>query len=125
MDYRMVTDTTSPQYALIQTLNNRGDGILVDSDNHVAVALGSYYGAIGSKYLITFDNGNQVKIIKADEKSDKDVINGCYHASNNSIMEFVVDTNTMDPFIKDVMGDFNYHQDFKGTITKIEKEVMK
>lgn len=118
----MVTDTTSRQYALIQTLSNRGDGILIDTDNHVAVALGRYYGAIGSKYLVTLDNGKQFKVVKADGKDDKDVVNGCYHASNNSIMEFVIDTYTLNPYVLK-MGDLNYQEEFKGIIVKIEEEL--
>lgn len=117
MDYRTITDTTSKQYSLIQQSTIRNGLLYID--DYVLVALGSYYGDIGTKYLLTFESGETLKVIKADQKSDNHVINNCYHKSNKSMIEFIVDTNTLSIELK-VAGDLN--ELFKGKVVKIEKE---
>lgn len=117
MDYQTVTDKTSKQYSLIQQSAIR-DGLLY-IDGYVLVALGSYYGDIGTKFILTFENGETLKVIKGDEKSNNHVVNGCYHKSNKSMIEFIVDTNTLSTELK-VAGDLN--ELFKGKVVKIEKE---
>lgn len=124
MDYRVITATTSDQYRYIQahtTVNEHG--LLVTSDGYVGVAMGSIYGEIGSKYIVTTDT-TQFKVVKVDEKSDEHTINGCYHSWNNSIIEFVIDTNlTQKSYSFGMqMGDFDYEEQFTGMIIKIEKE---
>ena len=121
MDYRTVTDTTSKQYAIISQSNIKEDGIIYYEDKYVLVALGSYYGDVGSKYKLTFENGKTIFVIKADQKSNAHVIDGCYHESNNSIVEFVVDTNKLQS-IATKSGDVGLLSEFKGKIIKIEKE---
>lgn len=117
MDYRTITDTTSKQYSLIQQSTIRNGLLYID--DYVLVALGSYYADIGTKYLLTFESGETLKVIKGDEKSDNHVVNNCYHKSNKSMIEFIVDTNTLSTELK-VAGDLNGL--FEGKVVKIEKE---
>lgn len=117
MDYQTVTDTTSKQYSLIQQSIIKNGLLYVDE--YALVALGSYYADIGTKYLLTFESGETLKVIKGDEKSDDHVVNGCYHKSNKSMIEFIVDTNTLSTELK-IAGDLNGL--FEGKVVKIEKE---
>lgn len=120
MDYRMVTDTTSTQYALIQQMTVQPNGLLVDSENRIGIALGSYYGSAGDKFTITMTNGYVFQAIMIDEKSDMHTTNGCYDQSG-AIIEFVVDMKCLDPVVMQ-SGTFESLEQFKGTIAKIEKE---
>lgn len=117
MDYRTVTDTTSKQYELISQSTIK-DGLLY-IDDYVLVALGSYYREVGSRFFLTFESGEVLKVIKADEKANNDVVGGCYHESNNSMIEFIVDTDILPNELR-LAGDMNNL--FKGRVVKIEKE---
>lgn len=119
MDFRTITDTTSKQYEIVN--NSYIENGLLYYDGAICVALGSVYGEVGTIYRITLENGNQIKVIKADEKSDAHTYNGCNN-SNGSILELIVDTETMDPFVMQ-MGDYNHSTLFNGNIVTIEKEV--
>lgn len=130
MDYRAVTDPTSPQYWFIK--NNMevdtSTGLLLDEDGFIGVALGSYYGVIGDRYYFTLDSGVVLPVVKIDEKADKDTDeNGCYHLSDGSVIEFVIDSYYANEFFGYynnglvLQGNFaNYHV-FKGSIIKAEK----
>lgn len=92
MDGAKITNTASAQYQLLQTMHVNEHGHYVTDDGYLAVALGSFYGPIGSKYVVTLDNGKQFKVIKGDEKADQHVYNGCYHRVDGSVLEFILDT---------------------------------
>lgn len=120
MDYRMVTDTTSTQYGLIQQMTVQANGLLVDSENRIGIALGSYYGVAGDKFTITMTNGYTFKAIMIDEKADMHTVNGCYD-QDGAIIEFVVDVERIDQRVQ-TSGTFESLKQFNGTIAKIEKE---
>lgn len=126
MDYKCITDSSSPQYKLIYSgsIQVCSDGLL-RSEEYIGVALGSKFGAIGDKFIVTLDNGKQFKAIKIDEKADQDTIDGCHHASDGSLIEFVIDTNLAKQSYSSaiVMGDFDYIDLFNGSIIKIERMV--
>lgn len=130
MPYQKITDKTSPQYQLI---NESGlifigeDGLLYSNDGYIGVALGSNYGQIGDKFIIQFDNKRELKVIKLDEKADKDTVNGCYHRSDNSMVEVLVDKDVAAkayPLAINVWGDFNYSDKFNGEITNVLKVIV-
>lgn len=129
MDYRKITDETSPQYKLINQsglIHIGEDGLLYTDDGYVGVALGSKYGTIGDKFIIEFDNKRELKVIKLDEKADKDTVNGCYHKSDNSMVEVLVNRDLAAsnyPLAINVLGDFNYSDKFNGEITNVLKVV--
>ncbi|MDL2276589.1 hypothetical protein LJC02_02930 [Breznakia sp. OttesenSCG-928-G09] len=122
-DYRDITDSTSPQYQFMYTNGSNQfviqDGLLIFDNEYIGVALGSRYGAIGTKYKITTDTGKEFKVVKIDEKSDEHTSNGCQDSSG-AIIEFVVDTETMS---NEVMfhGTYNADEQFNGVIIKMEK----
>lgn len=129
MSYQKITDKTSPQYQLIYEsgqINVGEDGLLYSADEYVGVALGSKYGKIGDKFIIEFDNKRELKVIKLDEKDDKDTVGGCYHRSDNSMVEVLVDVDKAAktyPLAINVWGDFNYSDKFNGEITNVLKVI--
>lgn len=127
MDYKKISDKKSKQYKLIQNaLIKRKDGLLVDKDGFIAVALSSRYGDIGDRFIIELSSGNEVKVIKADEKADRDVIYKCYHP-DGSVVELIIDTKKASVAYKEaiLMGDFNYSNFFNGKIVDIRKVINK
>lgn len=122
MDYRAIS-TNSRQWSLMNSYTTlRSDGLLVTDDGFVAVALGSAYGSLGSKYRVTTSTGQVFKVIKIDEKSNAHTINGCVDSSN-AMIEFIIDINKVRNAYPQVTtsGDFNSLSTFNGTIVKIEK----
>ena len=70
MDYRTITDTSSPQYDLQQHAYTDSQGIRrVDGD--VCVALGTAYAdSCGERFEITLDSGNSFTAVVGDIKAD-------------------------------------------------------
>lgn len=121
MDYRAI-NSNSTQMAIINsstTVNE--DGLLTTSDGFIAVALGSTYGSLGTKYRITTDTGQVFKVIKVDGKSDAHTVNGCQDSSG-AMVEFVIDIPKVSASYPQVTlsGDFNSLSQFSGNIVKIE-----
>lgn len=128
MDYTCITSTTSAQYKLIHSdeITICDDGLLRDSYGFIAVALGSYYSQeIGERFILTFEDGHQTKVITCDAKADEDTVNGANHASDGSMVEIIIDTSKAKEAyeLAILMGDFNYVEEFQGNIIKIEKVV--
>ena len=131
MDYRAITAKGSTQYKYIQEnmTIDEDTGFLVDEDGFIGVALGSYYGVIGDRYYMTLDSGVVLPLVKVEEKADGDTYNGCYHYSDGSIIEFVIDTD----YAKESeafgvsgnglinSGNYNNFELFSGDIVKVEK----
>ena len=117
MDYRTITDTSSKQYEVVNDANIQYG--LLYYQGYLCVAMGSVYGPIGSIYKITFETGNQITVIKADEKSDSHTVNGCNN-TNGSILELIVDTRTIDSYVQQT-GDYNNSSLLYGKIIKIEE----
>lgn len=121
-------DPTSTQFQIMNTLHINDRGMYESVDGYLAVALGSYYGPVGSKFKITLDSGIVLKVIKADAKADKDTVNGCSQRTDGSILEFVINEPTAFRFFPSTNGyvnngNFNNHTDYQGTIVKVEKLV--
>lgn len=128
MSVYAITDTASRQYEYISeeiTIDARG--FLQDAEGYYGVALGSYFGEIGSRYIFTLDTGIELPVVKVEEKSDAHTIDGYYHAEDGSVIEFVIDTET--EYMKQNIhgnrlifsGNFNNSPEFAGNIQKIEK----
>lgn len=131
MSYRAITTRSSAQYQYIH--NNmyvdQETGLLRNKEHpeYIGVALGSYYGKIGSMYEFTLDTGKVLKVVKVDAKSDNHTYNGCYHRQDGSVIELVIDTNIAknhygtgsNGYI--LNGNFNNSPDFYGRITGVQK----
>lgn len=129
MNYKLITDRSSSQYQYIQ--NNmtvdQNTGLLYDEDGFIGAALGSKFGEIGSRYYFTLDTGVVLPIVKIEQKSDQDTVNGCYHSRDGSVIELVVDTDIAKEYFNSKennvikTGNFNDDENFAGKILTIEK----
>lgn len=123
MDYKKITDTSSKQWHYI---NESGkikieNGFLMEGD-YIGVALGSYFGEIGTKYIFTLDTGKQIKVVKVEEKADIHTNNGCQQKWDKSVIEFVIDSDMFEKSANGYVysGNFNNVEQFNGHIEKIE-----
>lgn len=126
MDYTAITMVGSKQYQYIQNNMYISNGLLYD-DDHIGVALGSWWGDIGSKWTIELDTGIILKVVKVDEKADAHTYNGCGHVSDSSVIEFVIDSQTIPQEWWGANGlvfngNFNNSEIFNGNILRIAKE---
>ncbi len=128
MDYKKITDKTSPQHKLIHSnaININDDGLLMSNDGYIGAALGSAYGVVGDKFVFKTDKNKFIKIIKVEEKADKDTdLTGTFTTHDKSAIEFVIDTNSARNAFKKaiVMGNFDYIDSFSGNITNVWKKI--
>lgn len=124
MDYRMITNTNSAQWDLIQTLTVCDDGMLRDNDGYIAAALGSAFGPIGSRYVFVLEGGKELLIIKADQKQDQCTCeNNIFGLANWDIIEFIVDTSKMPVWNNGYVygGNFNNNPEYAGDIVSWTK----
>lgn len=130
MDWRCVTNTSSPQYKIIHKwgwcdengfMRANGEKDLGITDDYYLIALGSYYGTtIGTKYRITTDTGNVFYGMLADAKADIHTNSTNQYARNKDIVEFLVDTRYLRSDVKR-MGSANVYSPLNGNIAKIER----
>lgn len=107
MGYTAITSRTSPQYKLQQQATTGSYGIRM-YDGRYCIAVGTYYtSTIGTKIDVVMKNGNVIKCIVGDIKANchTDATNRAN--PNGCVVEFIVDTKTMDPTCKR-MGDMSY-----------------
>lgn len=130
MDYRCITNTNSPQY---QYIYNSGeitvceDGFLRTDDGYIGVAMGYYFGDIGSKYILHLDTGKTIPVVKIEAKASQHSIQGFVGCVAYDIVEFVIDTKAQ--WMKEntwgngyiFSGNFNNYDLFNGTIVDIDK----
>lgn len=127
MDYRSITSKSSNQYKLLHSdiMEYCDDGLIRTKEGqYIAVALGSQYGSIGTKYIMKLSSGKEVRIIKAEEKADKDTVNGCID-KNGAMVEFVIDIEKAKSSYKYAIytGSFNYSDEFNGKIVEMKKVI--
>lgn len=130
MDYRCVTNIHSPQYKYIHKwgwsdgqgfMRANGERDLGIKDDYYMIALGSYYGTtIGTKYRITTDTGRVFYGVLADCKADIHTNWTNQYSFHNDIVEFIVDTYTLNPNVRR-MGSANVYMPLNGSIAKIER----
>lgn len=129
MDYRCITDASSLQYNYIRNngwcdsndfMRERRDAGI--DDDYYMIALGSYYGTqIGTKYKITTNTGNIFYGVLCDSKSDEHTNSTRqYNTVNKNIVEFIVDIDKLDPFVRK-MGSANVYMPLNGTVSNIER----
>jgi len=124
--YTAVTSRSSPQYKLLRSeecYTDEETGIRMVDDCY-CVALGSYYGTkIGTKYKITFSNGNTIKVILCDQKANRHTDSKHQYAVNNKdIVEFYVERSMMPRSIRN-RGNYGLLSQFSGSVVSIEKYV--
>lgn len=130
MDYRMTTVKSSRQYKFLnyECTVDKKTGLLYDKDGFIAVALGSIYGPIGTRYYFTLDSGIVLPLVKGEEKADVDTdYSGCYHTIDGSVIEFVINDDYAAKYFYSsgnglvLNGNFNNYFLFSGSIVSVEK----
>lgn len=118
MDYRAVTDAASTQWAIISQAYHRGDGLL-EVDGYILVALGSYWGPVGTTYRAVI-GGREVYLMKGDAKQDCHTYGGYgYEGQNGHLIEVIVDTDYLVDMAM-IMGDCDYIAALNGEVTELE-----
>lgn len=118
MDYRTITDQESAQWAIISQAVHRDDGLL-EVDGFILVALGSYWGPVGTTYRATI-GGRTVYLMKGDAKQDQHTYGGYgYEGQNGHLIEVIVDTDYLDE-MAGIMGDCDFLEALQGEITEME-----
>ena len=121
MDYRCITDTSSPQWQLQQGAWTDENGLRRVGDRY-CVALGSYFGStIGANYIIELEHGERFKAILADQKADQDTNAEHTADMNGAVIEFVVDAPCLSDTVRS-MGDISYIEGMSGKVVKIYEE---
>ena len=98
MDYRKITNKNSKQWELQEQAWTEGRGFRKIGE-HFLVAVGTFYAdEVGKELLIELEGGQQIKAIVGDIKQDRhtDPTNR-YVPINGNIVEFIVDTEKLDP----------------------------
>lgn len=130
MSYRMITSPSSDQYNYIREYMavDENTGLLYDSEGFIGVALGGYYGKIGTRYYFTLSSGVILPVVKIEQKADDDTTSKCYQSEDKSVIEFVVDVDKAGEYFGRwggknyiMSGNWNYSSYFKGEITKVER----
>ena len=122
MDYRKITNKSSKQWALQQLATTNEKGFRVFNGKYL-VAIGTYYSKdVGKELRITLEDGTvfyaMVGDIKQDIHTDK---NNQYVPVNGNIVEFIVDTDKLDPLTKK-LGDVS-NSGLEGKIVMIEEVI--
>ena len=131
MSYKAITNKKSKQYKFIESemVVNEDSGMLLDEHGFTGVALGSYFGDIGSRFVFTLSTGIELKLVKVEAKADVHVNNGCEHKKDKSVIEFVIDKDIAKGFNGEtsnnyvLSGNFNNSESYEGEIEKIEKVI--
>lgn len=110
MDYRKITDTTSPHFELVNDAKVNPYGHLI-YQGRIVVAMANQYGDVGQKLDITLSTGNKLHVVLGDIKSVP-----CAH-QDGSMLEFIVDSTKISERLRTIG---NYNEVYPGTITKIE-----
>ena len=129
MDRDSITDRNSMQYEILSQSKCDENGHYYQNykgEKYYCIALGSYFGKIGTKYKFVLDNGNEINVIKCDEKSDRHTEDGYIHKNDMSVIEFIINEEKAkgyypcnNGYVND--GNFNNCDRFNGNIYKIFK----
>jgi hypothetical protein len=127
MDYRTITNKSSPQWRYRELAYTDSYGFRRIVDDYV-VALGTYYcDEIGERFRVTLDSGTAFTVIAGDIKdpAHTDPANMYTPVSGGNtkkgcVIEFLVDTGKLDEKAV-TLGTVSYYSSLRGNIEKIEK----
>lgn len=122
MSYKAVSDTSSPQYKLLNgasAYTDEASGIRM-VDGRYCVAVGSYYAQkVGTKLDLQLSSGEVIPCILGDCKSDSHTDeSNRFCMSNGGVAEFIVDYSVFKN-VCDSSGTVNFVKGFSGEIESI------
>lgn len=117
MDFRSITDTDSLQYKLQENAWTDENGLRKYNDCY-CIAVSNTFGELGDIILVTLEGGETFYGCIADIKAFKDLeSNGSVCIHDGSVLEFIVDTNTLNSSAKS-LGDCSC-LGFEGNVSTI------
>ena len=126
MDRKAITDETSEQHAFIEENMEARNGHWVDREGYIGVALGSWFGDIGTRWIFYLSSGEVLYTVKIEHKAYIHTIDGCQHIEDGSVIEFVIDSETNPYWVGSnnliVNGNYNNLPQFEGAIEYVKKE---
>jgi hypothetical protein len=118
MDRSKITKLDSLQYTYRLLAEPQDSGLLKYLDCYM-VAMGTYYGALGTEFRVTLDTGIVLNVIKTEHKANQHTdFRNMYTLADKSIIEFVVDR---DKLPADIRASGNINKIFVGNIVSIER----
>lgn len=128
MDYRAITNTASKQWQLQQDefcwVDDRG--FLKYRDHYYVVAMGTYWGNVGDKFLVHLENGQIIPVIIGDIKADRHTDIEHYADADGHVLEFLIDTSNsymiQSGVVRHGLLNVALPDEFGGRITSICKE---
>lgn len=127
--YYLITNPNSEAYPFQQRSDVYEDsrGFLVQRYKGkiwYCVALGKWFGDIGTKYVVTLSSGKTIYLVKGDEKAGKDTDGDNYCGQKGHILEFMINPHTswMDS-IGVTNVNFDNYDEFNGNIIKVQKVI--
>lgn len=120
MDYRCITSTISRQYKLQKSYAYTNDCGIRMVNGRYCIAVGSYYTTTIGQYIdVELENGSVIKAILADCKDDAHTDSTNRINPNGSVVEFVIDIDTLDYTAK-IMGDISCVNDWNSKVVNIK-----
>lgn len=123
--YYAITNTTSKAYKFQCKSSVKVDprGFLMENNTWYCVALGSYFGHVGDKFLFTLSSGKVIPVVIADMKANKDTDSQNYLSYGGHIVEFLINPNSWYMVANGVKkrGNLNILPELKGKVTRIQK----
>ena len=127
MSYRAISAPgksgwVSPQWKVQQKAYTDEKGFR-KVDDYYCIAIGFGWGySVGDTVLVVLSNGNSFKAIMGDEKAweHTDEETHKVHIGDNSVVEFIIDPNVMDPYYSRRVG-IKAMPEFAGSIVGIYK----
>lgn len=113
MDYRMITNQSSRQYQLQKNAYTENGYRKLDGRKMIAIANFN----VGDELDITLSSGEILETIVGDVKANT----SCTHP-DSSLIEMIVDTNTMDPLVKKLGNYDKLHTGSIVTIAKLHRD---
>lgn len=123
MDYRTITDTSSPQYAMQQNAWTDANGLRRTGDDYlVAMGTGWLTEGCGDRFQVTLDSGSCFTVTVGDIKADCHTdatrrYRPCAEGAN--VLEFIVDTPALSAAAR-TAGTVSVYPELSGNITDIQ-----
>ena len=120
MNYTMITNRTSKQWALQQDATTNEDGLRC-IDGRPLVAIGTGWGlSVGDYAVVYCANNNKFEVVVGDIKDDAHTMNDNKTTSANSCRcEFIVDTTRLNQTVKN-RGNVAVLQEYNGYVINIQ-----
>ena len=128
MSVYSITDSTSTQYDYIWNSGHckfDSKGFIICDNEYIGVAMGTFFGPVGTKYILTLSSGATLRVCKVEHKSDLHTDEDNYLAQHGHLIEFVINPNTewmqTRPSTNGYIFNGNFNNYFEGSVVRIQE----